>query len=152
MVHVQYPAMVTCQTCDFAVAPRGPGLRRVRRGRRFSYERSDGTSVTDAATLQPIKDLAIPPAWKKVWICPYPDGHIQAVGAYACWICLPRCPICEGASPPIRNVANGQTNPPADKQDKADAEKDVAKKETQAESARAGAKAAEKRQEAEQRP
>ena len=37
-------------------------------------------------------------------------------------------------------------------QDKADAEKDVAKKEAQADSARAGAKAAEKRQESEQRP
>ena len=64
-------------------AVRGPGLRRVRRGRGFSYERSDGTSVTDAATLQRIKDLVIPPAWKKVWICPYPNGHIQAVGTDA---------------------------------------------------------------------
>jgi DNA topoisomerase I len=31
-------------------------------------------------TLQRIKDLVIPPAWKKVWICPFPNGHIQAVG------------------------------------------------------------------------
>lgn len=64
-------------------AVRGPGLRRVRRGRGFSYEGSDGTSVTDAATLQRIRDLVIPPAWKKVWICPYPNGHIQAVGTDA---------------------------------------------------------------------
>jgi DNA topoisomerase-1 len=36
--------------------------------------------VTDAATLQRIRDLVIPPAWRNVWICPYPNGHIQAVG------------------------------------------------------------------------
>ena len=62
---------------------RGPGIRRVRRGRGFSYGKPDDTSVTDAATLQRIKDLVIPPAWKKVWICPYPNGHIQAVGTDA---------------------------------------------------------------------
>jgi DNA topoisomerase-1 len=58
----------------------GPGIRRVRRGRGFSYQNPDGAPVTDAATLQRIKDLVIPPAWKKVWICLYPNGHIQAVG------------------------------------------------------------------------
>ncbi|BBY43765.1 DNA topoisomerase IB [Mycolicibacterium celeriflavum] len=58
----------------------GPGLRRVRRGRGFSYHQPDGSPVTDEATLQRIKDLVIPPAWRKVWICPYPNGHIQAVG------------------------------------------------------------------------
>jgi DNA topoisomerase I len=58
----------------------GPGLRRVRRGRGFSYHHPDGTSVTDADTLQRINDLVIPPAWKNVWICPHPNGHIQAVG------------------------------------------------------------------------
>jgi DNA topoisomerase I len=62
---------------------RGSGIRRVRRGRGFSYEKPDDTSVTDAATLQRIKDLVIPPAWKKVWICSYPNGHIQAVGTDA---------------------------------------------------------------------
>lgn len=62
---------------------RGPGIRRVRRGRGFSYQEADGTAVTDAETLQRIKDLVIPPAWKKVWICPHPNGHIQAVGTDA---------------------------------------------------------------------
>ena len=61
----------------------GPGLRRVRRGRGFSYQHPDGSAVTDAATLERIKDLVIPPAWKRVWICPYPNGHIQAVGTDA---------------------------------------------------------------------
>jgi len=64
-------------------AVRGPGIHRVRRGKGFSYEDSTGTPVTDDATLQRIKDLVIPPAWKKVWICPHPNGHIQAVGTDA---------------------------------------------------------------------
>ena len=64
-------------------AVRGPGIRRVGRGKGFSYEDQDGLPVTDAATLARINDLVIPPAWKKVWICPYPNGHIQAVGTDA---------------------------------------------------------------------
>jgi DNA topoisomerase-1 len=62
---------------------RGPGIHRVRRGRGFSYHGPDGLPVTDRATLQRINDLVIPPAWKRVWICPYPNGHIQAVGTDA---------------------------------------------------------------------
>jgi DNA topoisomerase I len=61
----------------------GPGLRRVRRGKGFSYHHPDGTPVTDAETLQRIKDLVIPPAWKNVWIAPHANGHIQAVGTDA---------------------------------------------------------------------
>ena len=64
-------------------AVRGPGICRVRRGKGFSYQHQDGTAVDDEATLQRIKDLVIPPAWKKVWICPHPNGHIQAVGTDA---------------------------------------------------------------------
>jgi len=64
-------------------AVRGPGIRRVGRGKGFSYEDPSGTPVTDTETLQRIKDLVIPPAWKNVWICPYPNGHIQAVGTDA---------------------------------------------------------------------
>jgi DNA topoisomerase I len=62
---------------------RGQGIRRVRRGRGFSYENPDGTPVTDEEVLKRIRELVIPPAWKKVWICPYPNGHIQAVGTDA---------------------------------------------------------------------
>ncbi len=61
----------------------GPGIRRLGRGRGFSYQNPDGTPVADAAILQRIKDLVIPPAWRKVWICCYPNGHIQAVGTDA---------------------------------------------------------------------
>ncbi|MFW3116274.1 DNA topoisomerase [Mycolicibacterium mageritense DSM 44476 = CIP 104973] len=52
----------------------------MRRGRGFSYQDTDGRAVTDPATLARIEDLVIPPAWKNVWICPHPNGHIQAVG------------------------------------------------------------------------
>ncbi len=61
----------------------GPGLRRVRRGRGFGYRDEDGVAIADSTTLQRIEDLVIPPAWRKVWICPHPNGHIQAVGTDA---------------------------------------------------------------------
>ena len=61
----------------------GPGVRRIRRGRGFSYVDSDGRAVDDPETLARIDALVIPPAWKKVWICPHPHGHIQAVGTDA---------------------------------------------------------------------
>jgi DNA topoisomerase-1 len=58
----------------------GPGIRRVRRGRGFSYADEGGRAVTDAETLARIDELVIPPAWRDVWICPHPNGHIQATG------------------------------------------------------------------------
>ncbi|HEV2782768.1 MAG TPA: DNA topoisomerase IB [Actinophytocola sp.] len=58
----------------------GPGLRRIRRGRGFSYVDADGAPVTDPETLDRIRALAIPPAWRDVWICPQANGHIQALG------------------------------------------------------------------------
>jgi DNA topoisomerase-1 len=61
----------------------GPGLRRVRRGRGFSYVDDERQPVSDEEVLARIDALVIPPAWKKVWICPHPNGHIQAVGTDA---------------------------------------------------------------------
>ena len=58
----------------------GPGIARKRRGKGFSYYAPDGAALDDDAALQRIKELVIPPAWKKVWISPHPNGHIQAVG------------------------------------------------------------------------
>jgi DNA topoisomerase IB len=58
----------------------GPGIRRRRRGRGFSYEDGAGAAIGDEETLERIRQLAIPPAWKEVWICPDPFGHIQATG------------------------------------------------------------------------
>lgn len=59
--------------------PAKPGLRRVRRGRGFSYVDASGKPV-DAETRARIQALVVPPAWQDVWICPYPNGHIQVVG------------------------------------------------------------------------
>jgi DNA topoisomerase-1 len=61
----------------------GPGLTRVRRGKGFSYHDHNGAVITDEATVTRINDLVIPPAWKKVWISPHANGHIQAVGTDA---------------------------------------------------------------------
>ena len=55
-----------------------PGIRRLRAGKGFRYIGPDGQPIRDEADLQRIKSLAIPPAWTEVWICPTPDGHIQA--------------------------------------------------------------------------
>jgi len=57
-----------------------PGIRRIRCGKGFRYQRPDGAAVKDAETLARIKSLVIPPAWKDVWICPDPRGHMQATG------------------------------------------------------------------------
>lgn len=57
-----------------------PGITRVRKGKGFSYVDQQGGTVTDPEVRQRIKDLVIPPAWEDVWICPFPNGHIQAVG------------------------------------------------------------------------
>src|SRR3982750_850906 len=62
------------------VSDTGPGIRRKRAGKGFSYISPDGTVIRDAATLQRIRSLAIPPAYTDVWICPDPRGHIQATG------------------------------------------------------------------------
>ncbi len=47
---------------------------------RFQYRRPDGKPVRDKATLNRIKALVIPPAWKQVWIAPYPNAHLMATG------------------------------------------------------------------------
>src|ERR1700758_3619211 len=59
------------------------GIARKGRGRGFSYYDPEGNPLSDPDALQRIKELVIPPAWKKVWISPYPNGHIQAVGTDA---------------------------------------------------------------------
>jgi DNA topoisomerase-1 len=61
----------------------GPGIRRRRRGRGFSYVDHRGNRVDEPEVLQRIAELAIPPAWEDVWICPYPNGHLQATGTDA---------------------------------------------------------------------
>jgi DNA topoisomerase IB len=61
----------------------GPGITRRGRGSGWEYFDEGGEKIGDLETLGRIRELAIPPAWKDVWICPYPNGHIQAVGTDA---------------------------------------------------------------------
>jgi DNA topoisomerase-1 len=60
-----------------------PGFRRVRRGRGFAYLDADGQRVDDEETIQRIEQLVIPPAWREVWICSDPRGHLQSTGVDA---------------------------------------------------------------------
>jgi DNA topoisomerase-1 len=62
------------------VSDASPGISRRRAGKGFSYAGPDGRPVRDPATVARIRALAIPPAYTDVWICPDPNGHIQATG------------------------------------------------------------------------
>jgi len=62
------------------VSDLGPGIRRKRAGKAFSYFHPDGGLVRDREAIRRIKSLVIPPAWTDVWICPDPRGHLQATG------------------------------------------------------------------------
>ena len=57
-----------------------PGIARRGRGRGFEYLDPGGERVDDPETLERIRELAIPPAWRDVWICLDPLGHLQATG------------------------------------------------------------------------
>lgn len=57
-----------------------PGIRRRANGAHFAYDAPDGTLVTDERVLARIRALAVPPAYKDVWICPVANGHLQATG------------------------------------------------------------------------
>jgi DNA topoisomerase-1 len=61
----------------------GPGIVRRGRGRGFEYLDESGERIDEEEVLERIRELVIPPAWRDVWICPYPFGHIQAVGTDA---------------------------------------------------------------------
>jgi DNA topoisomerase-1 len=56
------------------------GISRIRRGSGFRYLRPSGQPVTDDADLRRIRKLAVPPAWRDVWISPDPHAHLQATG------------------------------------------------------------------------
>ena len=57
-----------------------PGITRHKARNGFDYRLPSGELVREIETLKRIRSLAIPPAWTAVWICPYPNGHIQAIG------------------------------------------------------------------------
>lgn len=57
-----------------------PGIRRLSSDADMRYVDANDQPVTDEATLARVKALGIPPAWTEVWICPKPNGHLQATG------------------------------------------------------------------------
>jgi DNA topoisomerase-1 len=61
------------------VSPKDPGWTRRRAGRGFVYLDQDGARLPPE-DAERCKLLVIPPAWEQVWICPVPNGHMQAVG------------------------------------------------------------------------
>ena len=64
------------------VSPQMKGWTRRRAGKGFAYLDSDGARLPKE-DVERIRGLAIPPAWQDVWICPWPNGHIQAIGTDA---------------------------------------------------------------------
>ena len=57
-----------------------PGIRRKRAGKGFTYAGPDGKIIRNPEQVARIRSLAVPPAYTDVWICPLPNGHIQATG------------------------------------------------------------------------
>jgi DNA topoisomerase I len=57
-----------------------PGIQRRRRGKTFIYIDVNGERIRDPKEVERINALAIPPAYRDVWICPLPNGHLQATG------------------------------------------------------------------------
>lgn len=62
------------------VCDESPGITRRRAGKGFSYLDPQGQPVRDEQTLQRVRSLAVPPAYREVWICLDPAGHLQATG------------------------------------------------------------------------
>jgi DNA topoisomerase-1 len=80
----RHPPLVT----DVTTSPTGlrhasdrrPGITRRRAGRGFAYRDPHGRAIRDPDVLARIRGLAVPPAWTDVWICPSPNGYLQATG------------------------------------------------------------------------
>ncbi len=73
------PATIRLHRSD----PSAPGYTRVRGAHGFAYLDVSGSPLADPQTLARIAALVIPPAWRDVWICPDPLGHLQATGVDA---------------------------------------------------------------------
>lgn len=57
-----------------------PGIRRLKRGKGFSYLAPDGTAIDRGPERERLEKLGVPPAYDRVWMCPLPHGHLQATG------------------------------------------------------------------------
>jgi DNA topoisomerase I len=60
--------------------PDRPGWTRRRSGKGFVYVDENGVRIGDPEQIERLRALVVPPAWRDVWLCPYPNGHIQAIG------------------------------------------------------------------------
>lgn len=79
----QDPAKVARAAKLVYVSDTIPGLSRRINGDQCDYLDSKGQLVDDEATLERIRKMALPPAYENVWICPKPNGHLQATGVDA---------------------------------------------------------------------
>ena len=61
------------------VTDKEEGIERKKNGDKFEYYYK-GEKIKDDEELLRIKQLVIPPAWTKVWICRKENGHLQATG------------------------------------------------------------------------
>lgn len=59
---------------------RMPGIRRRRAGRGWSYWDDQGDRITDREEIDRLNHIGLPPAYRRAWFCPDPNGHIQAIG------------------------------------------------------------------------
>ena len=66
--------------CLLYASDQMPGFTRTKCGKSFVYWQANGQQLRDAKHIARIQKLAIPPAYTAVWICPHPQGHIQATG------------------------------------------------------------------------
>jgi DNA topoisomerase I len=57
-----------------------PGITRKRRGRYWMYFGPDGERITDRDEIDRLNAIGLPPAYERAWLCPHPNGHIQATG------------------------------------------------------------------------
>jgi DNA topoisomerase-1 len=57
-----------------------PGITRQRRGRYWMYFDPNGERITDRDEIERLNAIGMPPAYEKCWFCPFPNGHIQAIG------------------------------------------------------------------------
>ena len=62
------------------MSDRKPGITRSEGTDGFEYHLPGGAHITDADEIARIRKLAVPPAYRDVWICRDPDGHLQATG------------------------------------------------------------------------
>jgi DNA topoisomerase-1 len=58
-------------------------IRRVKRGRGYSFVRANGTQIRHAGTIRRLHRMAVPPAYREVRYSPDPSSHLQAVGVDA---------------------------------------------------------------------